>query len=331
MRALGARPAEHPTSPQWRDGRFRNRAVTRNVDPAAARSLARDAVTRRGVGRPAGPVSLAPSDLAFLDGDLAATWFGHSSVLVEMGGHRVLTDPVWGERVSPLRRVGPRRMHPAPTPLEALPSIDAVVISHDHYDHLDRPTVEWLARHRDPQFLVPLGVAAHLHHWGVPAETVTELDWGDALRLGELTFTCTEAQHFSGRFVGTDRTLWCSWAIAHDDTRVWFGGDTGTFPGLASIGADQGPFDLTLMPVGAYDPRWADVHMDPEEALDAHRTLGGRSLLPIHWATFDLVFRPWAEPVDRLLAAAGDAEDVHVLLPRPGERVRHDAATKPWW
>lgn len=329
LRSLGDRPTTWTRSPQWREGRFRNRRTTRNVDGSSTGSLARDALTKRGAGRPTRTVPLAPTDLSRPADGSNATWFGHSSVLVEIDGIRVLTDPVWGDRVSPLRRIGPRRLHPAPIPLDALPDLDAVVVSHDHYDHLDQPTVEWLARHRDPVFVVPLGVAAHLRRWEIPAGRIIELDWGEVHRAGDLTLVCTEAQHFSGRWLDRDRTLWCSWVIDVGGTRVWFGGDTGAFPGLADIGREHGPFDLTLMPVGAYDPRWRDVHLDPEEAVDAHRDLRADGLLPIHWATFDLAFHPWAEPMERLLEAAGD--DVRVLTPRPGERLGFDAKAMPWW
>jgi len=244
----------------------------------------------------------------------------------------VLTDPVFGERVSPSHRVGPARLHPAPITVAELPRLDAVVISHDHYDHLEVDTVRELVRRQRCPFLVPLGVAAHLRGWGVPEDRIVELDWDEAVVVAGLTITCTEARHFSGRLFARNTTLWASWAIAGPAHRVFFGGDTGYTPAFAGIGARFGPFDLTVLPIGAYDQNWSDIHLNPEEAVRAHGDLGGRVLLPIHWATFDLAFHAWAEPVERLTAAAGTA-GVTLALPMVGQRV-DDAAPLPadrWW
>ena len=290
-------------------------------------SLARDGITTGGRGRPPRPVPLVAPDLS-ATAELSAVWIGHATVLLEVAGRRVLTDPVWGERVSPRRRVGPRRLHAVPVALDALPPIDVVVVSHDHYDHLDEPTVTWLARHRDPTFVVPLGVAAHLRRWGVPDARIRECDWDDQVTVDDLTFTCTETQHFSGRWLHRDPTLWAGWVIAGAGRSVYFGGDTGYFPRLRDIGADHGPFDLTLVPIGAYDPRWRDVHLDPTEALAAHADLRGDVLLPIHWATFDLAFHRWSEPIERLVAEAGTTR---ITTPRPGERVLPDLPITAWW
>jgi L-ascorbate metabolism protein UlaG (beta-lactamase superfamily) len=231
-------------------------------------------------------------------------------------------------------------MHPVPAPLDALPAIDAVIISHDHYDHLDTDTVKALARTQRAIFVVPLGVGAHLRDWHIPDDRIVELDWNASAHIGELTLTCTPARHFSGRFLTRNTTLWSSWALTGPRHRVFFGGDTGYTAAFSQIGADHGPFDLTLMPVGAYHPGWPDIHMDPEEAVRAHRDMadpGGALLVPIHWATFRLAPHPWAEPIERLLTAA-DAEGVAVGVPRPGGRVDSDTPTPslpapidPWW
>jgi L-ascorbate metabolism protein UlaG (beta-lactamase superfamily) len=222
-----------------------------------------------------------------------------------------------------------------PVPLSALPPVDAVVISHDHYDHLDVPTVRALARRSAAPFLVPLGVAAHLRRWGVPDERIVELDWGEQARIGGLTLTCTEARHFSGRGLQRNTTLWSSWALAGPVHRAFFGGDTGYTPAFAAIGAEHGPFDLTALPIGAYSERWPLIHMNPEEAVRAHLDLAGGPrgvLVPVHWATFNLGFHPWGEPARRLRAAAAEA-GVRTAMPRPGERV--DATAPPaatdWW
>ena len=260
------------------------------------------------------------------------TWFGHASCLVELDGVRLLLDPVWSERCSPSQHVGPRRLHAVPVPLSGLGHIDAVVISHDHYDHLDMDTVRTLADTTDAVFLVPLGVGAHLDVWGVPAERVVECDWEDGVDVGDVRVTAVEAQHFSGRGLRRDGTLWASWVLAGASGKVFFSGDTGFFEGYDRIGAEHGPFAASLMAVGAYDPAWHDIHLNPEEAVEATQRLRGGVLVPIHWCTFVLAPHPWAEPVERLLVAAA-THGVQVAVPRVGERV--DVAEPPgldaWW
>jgi len=282
-------------------------------------------------------------DLPRRAADLAATWLGHATVLLEVGGHWVLTDPVWSDRVSPSATVGPRRSHPVPMELADLPPLSAVLISHDHYDHLDTATIDALVRLQDAPFVVPLGISAHLRRWGVPENRIVELDWGQSHRVGDLTLTCTEARHFSGRGFVRNTTLWSSWVAAAGDRKVFFGGDTGYTPAFADLGRDHGPFDLTVLPIGAYDRRWRDVHMDPAEAVQCHLDVQagspGGALLPIHWATFDLAFHRWAAPAEWLCAEA-ERQGVAVALPRPGERFSLDPddpssldrlPTTDWW
>jgi L-ascorbate metabolism protein UlaG (beta-lactamase superfamily) len=315
------------------DGRFRNDEPTEVMLPGNSLAIVRAMLSRRSTGRPAGPVPLvAPDGLDRPAGPLAVTWFGHSSTLLEIDGHRLLTDPVWSERVSPSRRIGPRRLHPNPVPLHRLPDVDAVLVSHDHYDHLDLPTIRALTRRGTARFVVPLGIGSHLRTWGVPPERIVELDWDGTARVGSLTVTCTRARHFSGRTMARNTTQWASWAVTGPTHRAFFGGDTGYTPAFARIGDRLGPFDLTLLPVGAYSDLWPDVHMTPEEAVRAHRDLGGRLLVPVHWATFNLGFHTWSEPIERLHAAAATA-GAALAVPRPGER--RDAAIRPgaddWW
>ncbi|GII76594.1 Zn-dependent hydrolase [Sphaerisporangium rufum] len=320
-------------SPQFRDGAFFNPMPehTEVLDGPPA-GLLREFVTDRDRRRPAGPVPLRTPPAGQAADGLGVVWYGHASTLVEIDGRRVLFDPVWSERVSPSQLAGPRRLHPVPVPLDALPAVDAVAISHDHYDHLDRATVRALTVRQSAPFLVPLGIGAHLERWGVPADRIIELDWEEEAEVAGLRFTATAARHFSGRTLRRNDTLWGSWSVAGPRHRVFYAGDSGYFAGYAGIGAAHGPFDLTLMPVGAYSPSWPDIHMNPEEAVNAHLDLGGRLMLPVHWATFSLALHSWGEPVDRLWREA-KARDVRIVVPRPGERV--DAGAAPavdgWW
>ncbi|WP_084531520.1 MBL fold metallo-hydrolase [Nocardia miyunensis] len=334
-----------------RSARYRNRQFY-NTEPSSTMvsgsgvSLMFSALTRRGVGRPAGRIPLATPEVPEQAGELAVTWYGHASTLLEVDGYRILTDPVWSERVSPSAIVGPARLHPVPVPLSELPPVDAIVISHDHYDHLDRDTVTGLVASQDAPFVVPIGIGAHLRMWDVPEHRIVELDWGASFSLsepigggrpGELVVTCAEARHFSGRGLVRNTTLWASWAIAGPTRRVYFGGDTGYTKAFAEIGESLGPFDLTLLPIGAYDVHWPDVHMNPEEAVRAHADVcrgdsGHGVIVPIHWATFNLAFHGWSEPVRRLVASAR-AAGTSVSVPLPGQRIDANALSPQvhWW
>jgi L-ascorbate metabolism protein UlaG (beta-lactamase superfamily) len=318
-------------SPQFAEGTFHNAQPSALLRPANPATIVAAMLTRGSAGTPSGPVPLAVPEFPTVADQLAVTWYGHSSVLIEIDGRRVLVDPVWSERVSPSPLIGPKRLHPVPAGLDTLPPVDAVLISHDHYDHLDLPTVRALVARGPAPFVVPLGVGAHLRSWGVPAERVIELDWGGQARVRELTLTCTEARHFSGRTLTRNTTLWSSWVIAGPQHGVFFGGDTGYTPSFAEIGARFGPFNLTLLPIGAYHDQWPDMHMNPEEAVRAHGDLGGGLLVPVHWATFNLAFHEWSEPVHRLITEARRA-DVRVAVPMPGERfVVSTPPERDWW
>ncbi len=323
-------------SPNYRGGTFVNREPASEVQLTRQEQwvLVRDLLSGGQRQRPAGEIPLIRPTSTAPATDLAATWYGHSSVVIEVDGYRVLADPVWSERCSPSRAVGPQRLHPVPAELDALPAIDAVIISHDHYDHLDIDTIKGLARSQRAKFYVPLGIGAHLRIWGIPPERIVELDWDESATVGDLTLVCTPARHFSGRFLTRNSTLWSSWAVIGPRHRAFFGGDTGYTTGFAAIGSDYGPFDLTLMPIGAYHPGWPDIHMNPEDAVRAHRDVTDTGLfVPIHWATFRLAPHPWSEPVERLLTAAS-AEGVTVAAPKPGQRVDAAATGRPidtWW
>jgi L-ascorbate metabolism protein UlaG (beta-lactamase superfamily) len=272
------------------------------------------------------------------DTGLRATWLGHSTVLIEIAGLRLLTDPVWGPRASPSRIAGPKRFQPVPVALRALPPIDAVLVSHDHYDHLDYPTIRELVKSNVP-FVTSLGVGAHLQAWGVAPERITELDWWESHTLqgverkGEVTITAAPSQHFSGRGLkDRNATLWSSLAIRSDKHSVFFSGDTGLTGEYATIRERLGPFDLVMLEVGAFHPSWGDIHLGPENALKALALLGGGAFLPVHWGTFSLALHEWDEPAETLLAL-GPAQGAHLLMPRLGEAVEptREHALTPWW
>ncbi|GAA1224274.1 MBL fold metallo-hydrolase [Prauserella halophila] len=330
--ALGGRPGRHAGSPQFRDGAFRNPEPLRWMPPGSVREAAGDLLRRRRRRRPSGPVPRVRTNGPAPDDGLYVTWFGHASTLVELDGARVLVDPMWSDRASPSRLLGPRRLFRPPQPLAELPSLDAIVVSHDHYDHLDMRTVAELARLSTAPFVVPLGVGAHVRRWGVAAERIIELDWHDETRVAGLRIVATPGRHFSGRALVRNNTLWASWVLSSDRHRVFYSGDTGYFDGFARIGADHGPFDLTLVQLGAYAPSWPDVHMTPEEAVAAHLDVRGGLLVPVHWGTFDLGPHGWADPVDRARKEAA-ARGAALVVPKPGERV--DVASPPdldpWW
>jgi L-ascorbate metabolism protein UlaG (beta-lactamase superfamily) len=265
---------------------------------------------------------------------LRATWLGHSTVLIETEGLRVLTDPVWGPRASPSRLLGPKRFQPIPVPLHAMPPIDLVVISHDHYDHLDYPTIRALAKGNVP-FVTSLGVGAHLEAWGIAPERITELDWWESYTLPDtgLAVTAAPSQHFSGRGLkDRNATLWSSLVIRSPKHAVFFSGDTGLTPEYEAIRARLGPFDLVMLEVGAFHPAWGDIHLGPDNALKALALLGGGAFLPVHWGTFALAMHAWDQPAERLLELAPRA-GARLIMPRLGEAVEpaHADTVTPWW
>ena len=257
---------------------------------------------------------------------------GHSTLLLKLQGQFWMTDPVFGERASPFRRLGPKRFHAPPISLADLPPLAGVILSHDHYDHLDRETVLALAQ-KSKVFLTPLGVGDRLVEWGIDAHKVRQFDWWQSAEVDGVTFTATPAQHFSGRslFDGNS-TLWASWVIAKQDLRLFFSGDTGYFDGFKTIGDKLGPFDVTFIETGAYDAQWPYVHMQPNETVQAHLDLQGKWLLPIHNGTFDLAMHQWHEPFERVVGLAA-VEGISLSTPRMGERVDLGAPHHGdrWW
>ncbi|KUN38100.1 MBL fold metallo-hydrolase [Streptomyces longwoodensis] len=339
----GERLARIRRSPHFADGVFQNPGGLARTRPSgSALEFAKVFFDRETRPRrvPSGTVPVHPTTVADLAEPpatgLRLTWMGHSSVLAEIDGQRVLFDPVWGERCSPFPFAGPRRLHPVPLPLAALGEVDVVVISHDHYDHLDWPTIKALAG-TDTLFAVPLGVGAHLERWGVSEGRVRELDWHEETKVGGLTLTATPARHFCGRGLrNTQHTLWASWVVAGAEHRIYHSGDTGYFDGFREIGAAHGTFDATMIQIGAYSEFWPDIHMTPEEGLRAHLDLQGGEpsgvLLPIHWGTFNLAPHAWAEPGEWTKDAA-EAAGQAVALPRPGEPFEPagKVPAEAWW
>ena len=324
--------------PRHNGRKYLNVLPTSVSPPSGYGPLLRRYLFEKAEREPAQPLGPFRADAAALAAPvpadaLRAIWLGHSTVLMEVDGRRFLTDPVWAERASPSQLVGPKRFFAPPLALADVPPLDGIILSHDHYDHLDPVAIRVLAG-RTTRFYCPLGVGAHLRRWGVPAAKISELTWWDEVAVSDdFKLTATPARHFSGRgLFNRDSTLWASWVLRGPRHCVFFGGDSGPFDeAFRQIGERFGPFDLVMLEIGASDADWADIHLGPDNALAAHQLLGGGPLLPLHWGTFNLAFHAWRQPVQRLLEAAGAA--VPLLLPAPGQRVEvaHGPLPMRWW
>lgn len=262
---------------------------------------------------------------------LDLTWLGHSSVLLEIDGKRVLTDPVFGPRASPLSWVGPKRFHPVPVEPEKLPPLDLIIISHDHYDHLDFPTVSRMA-HRETQWVTTLGVGAHLEAWGVPPDRITELDWWDEAEIAGLRVIATPARHFQGRGpTASKATFWASWAIKGPKHSVWFSGDTGPWQqGFEEIGQRLGGFDLSLIEIGAWNEAWGNIHLGPANALKVHQQVRAKTMMPVHWGTFNLALHAWDQPICELMRLAQE-NNTQLDSPMMGQRVHRESGVAQFW
>jgi L-ascorbate metabolism protein UlaG (beta-lactamase superfamily) len=332
----GERLARVQASPQFVDGAFVN------VEPQAPYELDWDYLKEQFFGEqqrvPGGPLPVVMIPPDYLENDppqdLRMTWLGHASVLVEMDGYRILTDPVLSERASPVQFAGPKRFHPSPLPLAVLDNIDAVVISHNHYDHLDEATIRHLAG-QGTEFFVPLGTGTYLEDWDIPAAQIHDMDWWNVETFGELAIVATPSRHYSGRgLFDYKETLWASWSILGPESRVFYSGDSGYSRLFTEIGERFGPFDLNIIKIGSYGPgqAWLDIHMTPEDAVQAAQDVGGGAMLPVHWATFNLAIHDWDEPIKRAVAAA-DEKKIELLTPKLGETVNMNTPYKstPWW
>lgn len=263
---------------------------------------------------------------------LRITWVGHSSLLIEIDGKRILTDPVWSERASFLSFMGPKRFFAPPLRLDQLPPLDGIIISHDHYDHLDKETIKFFAG-KDINFYCSLRDKQYLKKWGINTSFITEMDWGDSVMVGgDIVVTAAPARHFSGRgIINRNTTLWSSFVIKGPKHNLFFGADSGWFPGFKEIGDTFGPFDLTMLEIGAYGKYWPDIHMGPDHASNAHLALKGKLMMPIHWGTFNLALHAWYEPIERLLQYAKDKK-IELFIPEPGKPTDITGSlNSEWW
>lgn len=327
----------HYQSTQFNNGKFQN---AKAFSPSSLKTMAsilwRYISETRVDAAPTSPVPLLLMHKTQLLNDVgngdSLYRLGHSSLLLALEGEFWLIDPVFSQRASPFQWLGPKRFHPTPIAIEGLPKVKGVIISHNHYDHLDYSTIIKLKDQVD-LFVTPLGVGKQLVSWGVDANKVHELDWWQELAIGKVKLTATPAQHFSGRGVfDSNKTLWASWAITTPQSSLFFSGDSGYFDGFKHIGEKLGPFDLTILENGAYDRNWSQVHMTPEETMQAHIDLKGRALMPVHNGTFDLALHPWYEPLERLSVLASELK-VPLVTPIVGERtvINKADASHFWW
>ncbi|WP_041967719.1 MBL fold metallo-hydrolase [Mesobacillus selenatarsenatis] len=297
-------------------------------------SMMQDFLKGNSERRPGAPLPMATFAQPLQKGSATkVTWFGHSAFLLEIEGKTILFDPMFGKAPTPFPIRNQRYSRELPLKIEELPVVDTVVLSHDHYDHLDYGSIMKL-KGKVKNYVVPLGVGAHLERWGISPEMIQEHDWWDGLSFAGLQFACTPARHFSGRSL-TDRnaTLWCSWVIIGQETKVFFSGDGGYGPHFKEIGEKYGPFDLTLMECGQYDARWAAIHMLPEETVQAHQDVKGKLLVPVHWGAFTLSLHAWHDPVERAVRAAEES-GVDIVTPRIGETFTvslDDYPKSAWW
>ena len=322
-----ARSAFEARSDHYARGRFRNRNEVRAVGgkayPASDRRRPEKTLSSQ---KPSFFRETAESDLSF-------TWLGHSSFLLQIGGSRLLADPVLSDRCSPVSFAGPRRFSELPLRADELPEIDVLFLSHDHYDHLDYRTV-LAVKDRVGTFIVPLGLDAVLTGWGVEKEKIRSLDWWESVTIGSLTCTLTPSQHFSGRDpLRGNRTLWGGLYVDDGAHRVYYTGDGGYCGVFGRVRERLGAPDLMLAECGQYDTAWPKVHMFPEETVRACTDAGASRVIPVHWGAFSICNHSWDDPVRRVTAAAA-AAGLPVAVPRIGRTVDlADLAdcTEPWW
>ncbi len=321
-------------SPQLKEGSFVNAIETVVMRPNASYWQLLRKQFSAGKREPARILPVKKEMKMPVDTGFHWIWFGHSTLLFQKNGLSILLDPVFSQRASPFQFAGSKQFPGTEAlGLEDLPAIDYILITHDHYDHLDHGSILALAKQEKIRFIVPLGVGSHLEHWGVAASRIQEMDWWQELQLeGQLRLVMTPARHFSGRGLIRNKTLWASYSFLWPDQKVFASGDSGYGPHFREIGEKLGPFDLALLENGQYNEDWPYIHMMPEEAWQAGRDLSAGHIMPIHWGKFTLALHHWAEPADRLLKAAAEADSVF-LSPLMGEQVQlsHEFPRERWW
>ncbi len=333
--ALGSDRIEK--SPNYRDGKFQNATPWRRAGFGKMWNVAMEYTFGDRVdAEPSQPIPLQHIQKFefYIEGSdvLRFARLGHSTILLQMGGKVWITDPIFSKRASPVQWAGPKRFHPVPIALEDLPPIEGVILSHNHFDHLDYDTILQL-KNRANYFLAPLGVGETLASWGIPPEKIKSLDWWENTHIGEVEFVATPAQHFSGRgLFDADETLWASWVLRTSKHAIYFSGDTGYFDGFKKIGEKYGPFEITFLENGAYHRYWRAIHMMPEDTMQAFKDLKGKLMVPIHNGTFDLSLHSWYDPMERI-AALAQQENVKFLIPYMGQIVdgMHPPETIAWW
>jgi L-ascorbate metabolism protein UlaG (beta-lactamase superfamily) len=287
-------------------------------------------------GKPDFELSIVKVDSTSLATGTEATklvWFGHSAFLLQLDGKNILLDPMFGDVPAPHPLLGNRRYSELPIEIEKLPAIDAIILSHDHYDHLDYGSIQKLKR-KTKTFYVPLGVGAHLRSWGIPAEAIHELNWWDEIDHDSIKLAFAPSRHFSGRGM-TDRssTLWGSWIIKGKKDNIYFSGDGGYGPHFKEIGVKYGPFDFAMIECGQYNEKWSLIHMMPEESAQAAVDVNARLMMPIHWGAFTLALHPWTEPVERVTDEASKL-NMPIKTPRIGEFIYVNdriVTSRKWW
>jgi len=325
----------YENSPQYSEGKFTNDVVIKGMSFSDGVSSfwkfifdkPADTVPDKVI-----PVQALTTEQLLAAPDNTIYRLGHSTILLKLAGEFWMTDPVFSDRASPVQWAGPKRFHQPPISMDELPPIKGVVISHDHYDHLDKHAVRALAD-KVEQFYTPLGVGDLMIEWGVPVEKVVQMDWWQSVNVAGVRLSATPAQHFSGRGLADgNQRLWASWVFEAQDYKVFFSGDTGYFDGFKEIGNRFGGFDLTLVETGAYNKAWSQVHMMPEESLQAHIDLKGKRMLPIHNGTFDLSLHSWYDPFEQIETLAA-AQSVELVTPEMGEAVSlsQPQQTASWW
>ena len=321
---------EMATSPYYNKGKFVNSVHTTSAEFTQVPRILRNYFKRDVETNPTKDYVFTENNKQENDSILQVNWLGHAAVLFYKNGKYVLADPMLGKRASPFTYMGPERFSAPPILAEDLPELEAVVISHDHYDHLDYETIKKIIA-KTKYFYVPTGVKASLEYWGVPSEKIKEFSWWDTHIENGISITATPARHFSGRLLSQNNTFWASWVIEMDGDNIYFGGDTGIFDGFGEIDEKLGPFDLAIMPIGAYNEAWHDIHMDPTEAIDAFQQMRAEKFFPIHWGTFDLALHSWYEPILDLENEAVE-KDIPLLSIPQGKWFSLDAKSENgWW